>query len=345
MNETGLMRVMVTGGGGFVGRHVVRALLDEGHQVSFLARSRYPEVEALGATGLQVDLCDPEALTDALADIDAVLHVAAHTDAWGEKEDFFRINVGGTRHVIEACRTRGIGRLVYTSTPSVVGYERDIENGGQDLPYAQRHLFHYPASKAEAEQLVLAANGPELATVALRPHLVFGAGDNHTLPGLVSRASANALIQVGPGDNRVDLTYIDNAAGAHVDALRALGGPEAACAGRPYFISNAEPVRLWDWIGVVLAALDLPGPRARVGLPTAMALGGAMEWVWRSFGLSGQPRVTRMIAAGLARSHWYDMEPARRDLGYQVRVDMATGTERTIQWLADNLEEILAAHS
>jgi nucleoside-diphosphate-sugar epimerase len=335
---------LVTGGGGFIGRRVVELLVQEGATVRFLARSKYPEVEALGATGLQVDLRDLEALKTAVTGADVVVHVASKTDAWGPRDAFFSTNVGGTQNLLDACRAAGVPRLVYTSTPSVVGYEHDVENGPQDLPYASRHLFWYPESKAEAEQRVLAANSPELATVALRPHLVIGPADNHTLPGLIQRAHANALIQVGPGTNRVDMTDVDNAAWAHVDAVRALTDHTAPCAGKPYFISNDEPVVLWDWIHAVLAALELPGPRARVGLGLASMLGAGMEWAWRTFDLKGQPRVTRMIAAGLARDHWYDMGPAKRDLGYTVRLDMAAATERTVLDLRSRMDEIIAGH-
>lgn len=343
MTDIASTKALVTGGGGFVGRRVVEMLLDEGVDVRFFARGSYPEVEALGATAIRGDLRSAEDVERAVDGVDVVFHVASKTDVWGTRDAFFSTNVDGTNNLINAVRSKGVPRLIYTSTPSVVGYEHDVENGPQDLPYAERHLFWYPESKAVAEQNVLAANGDGLATVALRPHLVFGPRDNHTLPGLLSRAKAKALIQVGDGTNRVDLTYIDNAAGAHIDAYRALTGPDAPCAGKPYFISNGEPVKLWDWIGVVLSSLDLPGPQRKVGLSTALMLGGTMEWIWRTFRLSGQPRVTRMIAAGLARSHWYDMEPARRDLGYTIRVPMDEATERLVLWLRDHLEEALAA--
>jgi nucleoside-diphosphate-sugar epimerase len=337
MSDLAGRKVLVTGGGGFIGGRVVAMLCEAGADVRFVARGRYPATEALGARGVQADLRDASALAAAFDGVEDVVHVAAKADAWGDRADFFATNVEGTNNVVAACQRTGVRRLVYTSTPSVIGYEHDVENGRQDLPYAATHLFWYGESKAIAEQQLLAANGVGgLATVSLRPHLVIGPGDNNLIPKLVDRARTGRLIRVGDGRNRVDLTDVDNAAGAHLDALRALTGPDAPCAGKAYFISNDEPVVLWDWIDALLAALQIPAPTRSVSLDNALRLGAVMEWVWRTFGLSGQPRLTRMIAAGLARAHWYDMGPARRDLGYTIRVDMTHATMRLVEALKAN---------
>lgn len=335
MGET----VLVTGGGGFLGRRLVEMLLEEdpSRTVRFLARGRYPEVEALGAVGAQVDLRDAAALREVVRGCDVVHHVASKAGYWGPHEEFVAVNVDGTRNVIEACKAEGVTRLVYTSTPSVIGYEHDAQ-GIEQAPYPATWESSYGATKAEAEQLVLAANGAEvaggrrLATVSLRPHLIIGPRDNNLLPRVVERARQGRLAIVGDGHNRVDITYVDNAAGAHLDAQRALTGPDAPCAGKAYFVSNDEPVVLWDWVNDFLPRVDAPKVTRTIGLGTASMLGGAMEWAWRTFGLAGEPRMTRFLAAALARSHWYSMEPAKRDFGYRVRVPMAEGTRRTADW-------------
>src|SRR5262249_29114610 len=153
-------------------------------------------------------------------------------------------NVVGTRNVLDACRTHGVRRLVFTSSPSVVGAGHAIEGGDESLPYPAHFLAHYPRTKAEAERLALAANGPDLATVSLRPPLSGGPGDNHLTPRLLARARAGRLRQVGDGGNRVDVTYIDNAAAAHLLAADRLA-PGSPVAGQAYFISQGEPVALW----------------------------------------------------------------------------------------------------
>ena len=213
-------------------------------------------------------------------------------------------NVTGTANVIAACRRHGVGRLVHTSSPSVCFDGEDHVRAGNDLPLARRFNCVYPETKAAAERLVLAANDGGLATCALRPHLIFGPGDPHLIPRLLERARRGRLMAVGDGRNEVSLTYVENAAWAHVDAARRLasGAPHA---GRAYFVAQEEPVRLWEWIDELLL---------RVGLP-------------------GEPPMTRFVAAQLASSHSYDLEPARRDFGYVERVSGDVALDRLVAWV------------
>ncbi len=329
------MRALVTGGGGFLGRRVVELLLQDGHEVRFLARSAYPEVEALGATGFQADLRDTEALGPALQGIDTVFHVASMTGFWEKKGAgvYWAVNVDGTNSLLGAMEAAGVPKLVYTSTPSVVGYERDIRGGGQDLPYPDKHLSIYPESKAAAEREVLSANSRHMATVALRPHLIFGPRDNHLIPRFIERASQGSLPIVGEGTAQMDLTFVDNAAWAHLDAAKALTDYTAPCAGRPYFISNDEPVVFYEWLNEVLIELGHKPVSRRLPLGLVRGLGRVLETLWDVLPLPGEPRITPFIADGLARHHWYDMEPAKRDLGYRVRVPMAEATRATVEWI------------
>jgi nucleoside-diphosphate-sugar epimerase len=332
-----MKRVLVTGGGGFLGRRIVELHLERGDDVAFVARHRYPEVEALGARGHVADLADGTRLPALFAGHDVVHHVAGKAGYWGPRAEFVAGNVTATEHVLSACRDASVPRLVYTSTPSVVGYARDA-GGIAHAPYPSRWESVYGETKARAEQLVLAANGAplanggRLATVALRPHLVIGPRDPHLLPRVLERARAGTLVAVGSRKNVVDLTYVDNAAYAHLDAAEALDGPGAACAGQPYFVTNGEPVRLWPWVDELLRALDLPPVRRRIPLPVATAAGAILESVYSALRIRGEPRITRFLAAALARGHWYDPEPARRDLGYVPRVPLAEGTRRTVEW-------------
>lgn len=332
------MKALVTGGGGFIGRRIVELLVQEGHEVKFVARGRYPEVEALGAVAVQADVTDAAAMVAAVAGSDVVFHVAAKFGFGSDRAAFEAINVTGTDHLIAACVANGVPRLVYTSTPSVVGFETD-HAGIAHAPYPARHEGLYGETKARAEQNVLRANGRELvgggrlATVSLRPHLVFGPGDPKLIPTAVERARSGGLPVVGDGHNKVDLTYIDNAAWAHLDAALALTGPDARCAGKAYFISNGEPVELWAWFNELLPQVGAPPIRRRVSLATARRIGAVLEFLWRWLPLPGEPRMTRYLASALAMTHWYDMTPARDDFGYRVRVPMAEATRRQIEWM------------
>jgi nucleoside-diphosphate-sugar epimerase len=326
------MHALVTGGGGFLGRRIVELLRDQGHSVRFLARGAYPEVEATGATGLQVDLQDKEAVSQAVEGVDIVFHVAARAGFFGPLSDYWGPNVDGTRHILDAMEDHGVTRLVYTSTPSVIGYEHDVEDGGNDLPYAGKHLSPYPESKAAAEQLVLESNRPGLATVSLRPHLIYGPRDTNLMPRVFDRARRGRLRIIGDGTAMVDTTYIDNAAWAHLDAARALTGSTAPCAGNAYFISDDQPVVLWDWVNTLLTELEIPLVNRKIPYSVARPLAGVLEGAWRMLGLKGEPPLTPFVVDGFARSHWFNMAPAKRDFGYYIRVSPEDALKRTVGW-------------
>ena len=324
------MKLLVTGGGGFLGQALCRALLARGHDVTSVSRSRHAALDALGVPQRQADLADRDAVLAAFAGgFDAVLHNAAMAGTWGSYQRYFDANVTGTRNVIAACRAHGIGRLVHTSTPSVAHRAtHPVEGASADeVPYGEGVKAHYAATKIIAEREVLAANGPALATVALRPRLIWGPGDTQILPRLVERARAGRLRLVGGGGNLVDTTYIDNAAQAHVDALDHLR-PGAACAGRAYFISNGEPWPLRDVLNGLLRAAGAPEVHASIPFRAAYVLGAVCEGLWTALPLRKNPPMTHFLAEQLATPHWYSMAPAARDFGYVTRVSMADGLAR-----------------
>ena len=323
------MTLLVTGGGGFLGQAICRALRARGHAVRSFNRGTYEVLDSLGVEQVQGDLANRDAVIDAARGCDAVLHNAAKAGAWGSYDSYFSANVIGTRHVIDACRAHGIDRLVHTSTPSVTHRATHPVAGGtaDTVPYGEHLKAPYAATKLIAEREVLAANDAALATVALRPRLIWGVGDSQLLPRLVERARAGRLRFVGGGDNVVDTTYIDNAAQAHVDALQVLA-PGAACAGRAYFISNGEPRTMRDTVNALLAAVDVPAVKGSLPFPLAYAIGATCEALWQALPLKGEPPLTRFLAEQLATTHWYDMAPARTDFGYMPRVTFDEGLAR-----------------
>lgn len=325
------MKVVVTGGGGFLGQALCRALVERGLVVSSLSRGTYPGLAALGVRQQQVDIGDFGGVSEALREVDAVFHVAAKAGAWGEFREYFDANVRGTRNVIAACRMNGVPTLIHTSTPSVAHRGHVAVEGGtaETAPVATRFKAVYPATKAIAEQAVLEANGDGLATVALRPRLIWGPGDNHLLPRLAERARAGRLRFVGDGMNRIDTTYIDNAVAAHLAAFDALHGkPKARCAGRAYFISNGEPKPISDVINSLLRAAGAPIVDKLLPFRAGYTIGAVCERLWNWLPLPGEPPMTRFLAEQLATPHWYDMAPARADFGYQPKVSFIEGIKR-----------------
>lgn len=320
---------LVTGGGGFLGRYIVEQLISRGDRVTAFSRGSYPELGALGARLIRGDVRDLQALTDACRGADIVYHVAAKAGLWGRREDFYASNVTGTKNVIAACHSSGVTKLVYTSSPSVVFDGTDQQGIDESTPYPSTYESPYPETKALGEQAVLAANSAALATVSLRPHLIFGPRDNHLLPSLIARARQGRVPQVGDGTNKVDLTYVEDAARAHLLAADALT-PASPAAGRAYFISQDEPIVLWSWIGEFLARLDLPPIRLKIPLRLARGVGAILVGLYRVLKLHGEPPLTPFLASELAQNHYYDITRAKQDLGYHPHFTMAEATDRTV---------------
>lgn len=320
------MKVLVTGGSGFLGQALCRALCQQGHTVVSLQRHFSAALAALGVVQVCGALDDAEKVAEAMQGAEAVLHNAAKASGWGRWADFVRTNVTGTEVVLQQARAAGIRRLVYTSTPSVVHAGRRPVIGGNETntPYATHFSGAYPQSKMLAERAVLAANTADFATVALRPRLIWGPGDSQLLPRLQERAIRGRLRFVGDGNNRMDCTYIDNAVQAHLQALAHLQ-PGAACAGKAYFISNGEPLPIRAIVNGLLAAAGAPAVQHRVPFPLAYAAGAACEAFWGVLRMAGEPPMTRFLAEQLATEHWYDCGNARRDFGYVPHVSFTEG--------------------
>ena len=324
------MNILVTGGGGFLGQALCRGLVERGHQVTSFNRGHYPALDAIGVRQLAGDLADRDAVMQAFAGgFDAVFHNAAKAGAWGSYDSYHQANVVGTQNVLDACRAHGIGKLIYTSTPSVTHRATHPVEGGtaETVPYGENFQAPYATTKTLAEKAVLAANDANLATVALRPRLIWGPGDQQILPRLVERAKAGRLRFVGDGENLIDTTFIDNAAQAHFDAFEHLA-PGAACAGKAYFISNGEPKTTRETINALLAAAGAPLVDKTLPFRVAYAVGVVCEGLWTVLPLKGEPPMTRFLAEQLSTSHWYSMAPATRDFGYVPKVSFAEGMER-----------------
>lgn len=327
------MKVLVTGGGGFLGRYIVRRLLARGDSVTILGRSAHPDLEKLGAAVVRTDISARDPVVAACRGQDAVFHTAALAGIWGPRELYYRTNVTGARNVIEGCRRHGVGKLIYTSTPSVVFSGQALRGVDETQPYGSRFLCHYAATKAEAEREVLAANGSSLRTVALRPHLIWGVGDNHLIPRVIARARANRLRIVGEGRNKVDIVQVENAADAHLAAEAALNEPGRAD-GKAYFISQGEPVVLWEWINDLLRRLGIPPVEKRISLGAAYRTGAVLEGIYGALRLRREPPMTRFLAVELAKDHYFDITAARRDLRYAP----VKGTEEGVAELVAALQ-------
>ncbi len=329
-----MKNVLVTGGGGFVGLGIVGALCKMGIRTVVVGRHHYPAVEELGALCMVGDIRDKEFMVRACNNIDTVFHVAAKAGVWGSWNEYFGINVKGTENVIAACQENLVSRLVYTSTPSVVFNRGHLHGVDEKAPYATDVLCHYARSKIMAEILVLKANSPLLRTTALRPHLVWGPGDTNLIPRLVKRGRAGNLKIVGTGRNKVDISYIDNVVDAHIQAAVNLERYGTA-AGEAFFISQGEPVRLWEWINELFVQLAIPPVTKSITFDKAYTIGFILEKIYGFLRINQEPKMTRFVAEQLAKSHWFSIKKAQEILPYSPKVSTAEGMKRLVAWVRE----------
>lgn len=329
-------KALVTGGGGFLGKTIVKLLINRGNDVTTFSRSFYPELEELGVTQITGDISDPKKVDQAAEGMDVVFHTAAKAGVWGAYPEYYQTNVVGTENVISSCRKHHVRRLIYTSSASVVYHGKDMMGEDESAPYPNQYMTHYPKTKALAEQTVIKATNDNLLTMTLRPHLIWGPGDNHLIPRVLQRA--NRLVQVGNGKNIADTIYIDNAAEAHILAAdKLLERPMLS--GRVYFISQGDLVPVWDMINQILEAGGHPPIERAIPAELAWIIGALLEIIYKIFRIKTEPQMTRFVARELSTSHWYDINAAKKDLGYTPTINTEEGFIRLRKWLREKKNE------
>ena len=306
----------MTGAGGFLGSEIATQLLHQDHSVIGFSRGSYPALEKQGVQWIRGDIRDTQAVNQACRNVDAIVHSAAVPGVWGSWDSYYQVNTVGTEHVIAAARAQAVKLLVYTSSPSVTFGGTNQANIPEDVPYPSSWLCHYPHSKALAEQAVIAANGQDnLATCALRPHLIWGAKDPHLIPRLFERGKAGTLRIIGDGANLVDMVHVTNAAHAHLCAIEALSNNPASH-GKAYWVSQQDPVNCWDWLNDLLLAAGVPTIKKSISSRTAYVAGTVLEVVYTALRMRREPRMTRFLAKQLSMDHYFDNSRAQELLGY-----------------------------
>lgn len=328
-------KVLVTGGGGFLGGAIVRQLVERGDHVRSFSRSFYQELESLGVEQIQGDIHDKSAVEKACKDIDLVFHVAAKIGIWVDYVEFYKTNVTGTQNILVACRKNKVSRLVYTSSASVIFDGTDMEGVDESVPYPKRYNAHYPKTKSIAEQNVVMASSNDLRTIILRLHIILGPTDNSLVPRIIARAKRLRII--GNGKNLIDTIYIDDAARAHLLAADKLE-ENPKLSGKIYFITQDEPVPLWDMVNHILKAAGLAPVKRSIPRRVAWLIGAFLEFAYKSLKIKGEPQLTRFLADELATSHWFDISAAKRDLGYKPTVSMEEWLRRLEVWLKESSE-------
>jgi sterol-4alpha-carboxylate 3-dehydrogenase (decarboxylating) len=329
---------LVTGGCGFVGAAITRALQARGDRVIVVDVAEQCPVE--GVDYRRIDITDRAAVIDACRGVDTIVHNASIVHTKQNKKDVvWAVNLGGTENMLEGARQHRVARFIYISSGSVVYEGKDIENGDESLPYASVSQAPYADSKIEAEKRVLAANGKDgVATCALRPHVVFGPGDTRFMPALLDKAKSGQLrAQVGRGVWLSDYTYVSNLVDAVLLAEQALtaGGPRSIAAGQAYFITNGEPMPFWDFVRKVAARLGFPPIKYRVPKGFVYAIAAVKEGIDTLKGgtLNAEDGLTRFAIRYMCTHHYFSIDKARRELGYEPAISVDEGIERTCRHL------------
>ena len=324
------MKVLVTGGGGFLGSYVVKELLKRDYDVLNVSRNSYIELESLGVKTFKADLSVENSLSDLdLSDFSYVIHIAAKAGVWGSYSSFYNANFLSTKNLVShVSKFENIKGIIYTSTPSVVFGKDDIILGDESLEYPKKYYTHYAKTKSMAESLILEFSNEQTKTVAIRPHLIWGPGDPHLFPRLLSKAKEGKLKRVGEGSNLVDIVYVENAAIAHVDAMEAINSGKDI-GGNAYFIGQDKPVNLWDFINDILVRAKIDPVEDSVSYSMAYKVGAILEVCFKTLGiLNPEPPMTRFVAMQLAKSHYFSHEKAKRDFGYQSKISVEEGLKR-----------------
>ncbi len=329
-------KILITGGQGFVGRALVNRLADAGHEVTCV--DMHDEVFRDDVRFLKLDIRATAAVIEACAGMDTIIHNASIVHTANSREaDIWAVNLGGTENLIKACQTHAIDRLVYISSASAVYEGQDIENGDETLPYSRISQAPYADSKIAAEKAVLAFSG-SAATLccAIRPHVIFGTGDNRFIPAILQKAREGKLKRaIGDRDKLSDFTYISNLVDAVAAAEERLT-PNSPVCGQAYFITNGEPMAFFDFIEKFLLELGYPPITGKVPYWLAYGVAALAEGFDTLKGgtLNKENGLTRFAVRYMVTHHYFNIAKARRDLDWTPAVSLAEGIRLTAQGLA-----------
>ncbi len=338
-------KILITGGFGFIGKSLVDGFADQGFEVTVIdlgGTPFRPDVRFL-----KVDLTDRQAVIDACQGMDSVVHNASIVHTKNNREDLvWAVNHQGTLNVMEACKQHTIPRLVYISSASAVYEGHDIRNGDESLPYSSISQAPYADSKIQAEKDVLAFSGTGITQAcAIRPHVVFGPGDNRFIPNILEKAAAGKLkFEIGARNKLSDFTYIANLVDAVIAAEAALV-PDSPLCGQAYFITNGEPMAFFEFVERFMLTAGFPAIQYRVPYWLAYAVAAIIEGIdtLKGGGISAENGMSRFAVKYMITDHYYQIGKAYRDFGWKPKVNLAEGIKLTVQHLRASKHPLLPA--
>ncbi len=329
-------KVLITGASGFVGSTLIKALLDLGFHVNTLQRGNYPELNLANVTNFkanlaQIDSHNLEIIKESIRGVEIIFHVASKIGMWGNYDDYYQTNVIGTKNLLQLAKENHIKYFIYTSTPSVVFGKDDICGKDESIDYPKLHLNYYGKTKRIAEELILSSASSNFFTAAIRPHLIFGPGDKQLIPKVIKAHIEQKLKIIGDGNNLVDVSFIDNVIDAHLKLLLQMLTDPKKVSGKPYFIGQNSPVKLWDFTNTIFDGIGLKPVTKKIPLKTAYYLGATIEVFFKILNIKNyDPPMTRFIALQLGKSHYFSHQNAINDFGYEEVVSTEEGLKLLI---------------
>ena len=321
-----MKKVLVTGATGFLGKYVVKELVEHGYQVRAFGRNSKVgrSLENSSVSFFQGDLTKADDVLEACKGMDLVVHAGALSTVWGPWEDFYQANVLGTKYILQACRQAGVQRLVYVSSPSIYAAPKDQLGIKETDAPEENNLNNYIRSKLASEKLF--KDYPDVPSIILRPRGLFGIGDTSILPRVIKLSQKIGIPLIGDGRQLMDMTCVENVALAIRSALEA---PEAK--GEVYNITNGEPRAFRDLLEKSLTGLGYPIKYRKIPASLLSRIASSLEFIYKTLNLKGEPALTRYTYYLLRYSQTLDISKAERELGYHPKISISEGIEQYVQ--------------
>lgn len=328
------MRILVTGGTGFLGKAVAFKLAKDGHEVTAIGRNEEigKELRSWGIGFVKIDLADANAVMKVCQNQNGVVHCGALASPWGKYIDFYKSNVLGTQHIILGCEKHGVERMIHVSTPSIYMEYRDRYQIKESEPLPVRAVNLYAQTKRMAEEIVDTAYLNGLSVITIRPRGIFGPEDHTIFPRIIRVNDSRGIPDFGKSAT-VDITYIDNVVDAVVLCLHA----SKKSFGKKYNITNGEPRQLKALLQALFDKLGYPLRFRKMPFRLAYCAAALAEFYAKFMPGADEPEITRYGVGTLYYAQTLDITVAQQDLGFKPRIDIDKGMERFADWWRESL--------
>lgn len=321
-------RDLVTGGSGFLGSHLVEALLARGDEVRVLVRptSKIAHLESLNVQLVYSDLSDSQSVRKAAQGMEHVYHCAALASDWGPRENFQAANVAGFRNLLDASLEAGVKKFIHVSTTDVYGHPNYPVD--ETAPYRLRG-WQYGDTKIEGEKLAWAYHREHgLPITIVRPVNIYGPRSTSFVLELAEALKSGDMVHIGKNEHPAGLAYVTNV----VDMILLAADSESSV-GHAYNASDGSDVTWAQYMDKLAKIIGAPSPRVVIPYRLAYLAGWAMEKIYGALQIQSRPLLTRMMVELFGTNQGFPIDKARRELGYEPRVSFNEGMAQVEIWL------------